>query len=347
MTRKPANQPSNVRSNNNLSKQVKRSFPKRVRPNRKLWTKGRRAPRKKWDRTQNSAINKLSRQVNQLQMARYGKVQMNYQTMLDPLIPTKDFPITFNLNDISCKRTTSGGTLTFNGCRFYQANASNQVQLLPNVFKINVDPNVYWDDLNKDGVDTGGYYLDSVTYFFNIKGRPNLDDTRVRIDVIAQKSGAINSKTIPTGPTGSAVPLMLPWSLPYFRRLVGGTENRINPLYFKKYPKLSKTFYFNSQPASGTTTVHPTTANSQHWSFTVRPKKAILQQVTYPQFTPGQTGATAIDSPYGPDNVDWLSPLHCIISTDDISSAIGDQVNVTVSRRTVFRDMMGSALYSY
>jgi len=337
----PANQPSSTRSNRNLSTAVKHSFPKKIRKNKKLKTRGKR---KKYDKIQNTVINKLSQQVNQLQMARYGKVQMNYQTMLDPLIPTKDFPITFNLNDVSCKRTTSGGTVTFNGCRFYQGDTSNQVQTLDNVFKINVDPNIYWDNLNKDGVDTGGYYLDSVTYFFNIKGRPNLDDTRVRIDVVSQKSGSINSKTIPTGPTGANVPIMLPYSIPYFRRLVGGTENRINPLYFKKY--MSKTFYFNSQPGSGTTSVHPTTANSQNWSFTIRPKKAILQNVTYPIYTPGVVGPTALDSPYGPDNVDWLSPLHCIISTDDISSTIGDQVNVIVSRRCVFRDMMGSALYT-
>ncbi len=341
----PANQPSSTKNNKNLSKEVKEANPyRKPRKNRKLKTYGKKAPKRKTDKVQNSTINKLSKQVYNLQMAKYGKIQMNFQTMTDVLIPIADYPITFNLNDISCKRTTVTGTPTFSGCRFYQSDTSNHVQLLPNLFKINVVNNEYWEHLNSDGPDTGGYYLDEVVYNFAIKGRPNLDDTRVRIDIIAQKPGAMNSKTIPTGQTGNLVPLMLPWSLPYMSNLVSGINNRINPLYFKKYT--SKTFYFNSTPISGSNALHPTTANSQNWSYTVRPKRAILQEKTYPIYTPGVTGGTAIDSPYGPDNVDWLSPLHCIISTDDLLSSVGDQVNVTISRRCTFRDFMGAALYA-
>jgi len=335
---RPANQPSHIASDQNLSKNIK-SQNKKPKLNKKIKSQNKR----RTDKKQNKLINKLSEQVYHLQMAKYGKVQINYQTMQDPLIPLADYPITFNLNDISCKRTTSLGTPTFSGCRFYQtATGTSHVQLLPNVFKINVDNNPYWETLNKDGPDTAGYYLDSVRYFFNIKGRPNLDDTRVRIDIIAQKPGTLNSETIPTGPTGGDLPLILPWTLPYMTNLVGGIKNRINGLHFKKY--ISKTFYLNSQPAQ-TSAVHPTTSNSQNWSFTIRPNKPILQKTTYPIYTPGVTGPTLIDSPYGPDNISsHLTPLHCIISTDDLTAAAGDQVNVTISRRCVFRDMMGSAL---
>lgn len=334
---RPANQPSHVASDQNLSKNIK-SQNKRPKLNKKIKSQNK----KRTDKKQNKLINKLSEQVYQLQMAKYGKVQMNFQTMTDPLIPLADYPITFNLNDISCKRTTAGGTDTFSGCRFYQADTSQHVQGLPNLFKVNTQNNIYWNRLNNDGVDTGGYYLDSVRYFFNIKGRPNLDDTRVRIDIIAQKPGTISAETIPTGTTGNLVPTILPWTLPYMGNLVGGVKNRINSLHFKKY--MSKTFYLNSQPAA-TSSVHPTTSNSQNWSFTIKPNKPILQKQTYPIYTPGVTGPTVIDSPYGPDNISsHLTPLHCIISTDDLTAAAGDQVNVTISRRCVFRDMMGSAL---
>lgn len=333
----PANQPSSTTSNQNLSKNIKNQH-KKPKLNKKIKSQNKR----RTDKKQNKLINKLSDQVYQLQMAKYGKVQLNFQTMQEPLIPTSDYPITFNLNDISCKRTTAGGTPTFSGCRFYQADSSGHVQAISNVFKINVSNNIYWERLNKDGPDTGGYYLDSVRYFFNIKGRPNLDDTRVRIDIIAQKPGTLSAETVPNGPAGALVPTILPYTLPYMSNLVGGVKNRINGLHFKKY--LTKTFYLNSQPAQ-TSAVHPTTSNSQNWSFTIRPNKPILQKSTYPIYTPGVTGATLIDSPYGPDNISsHLTPLHCIISTDDITASAGDQVNVTISRRCVFRDMMGSAL---
>lgn len=338
-----ANQPSSTTSNHNLAKDVKASA-KNPRKNKFIKSKGKG---RKTDKKQNALINKLSEQVYQLQMAKWGKVQMNYQTMTEPLIPTTDAPITFDLLDISCMRTNAGGTLTHSGCRFYQpAATTNFTNILNNVFRVNstqLTNNPYWKNVNLDSVDTGGYFLDSVRYFFNIKGRPNLDDTRVRIDIISQRPGTVDSKTIPTGPTGLSTPVVLPWSISHFRALTGSTNNRINNLYFKKY--MSKTFYLNSTPAAGSG-VHPTTSNSQNWSFTIKPKRPILQKKTDPLFTPGlPAGPNTFDSPYGPDNISsYLSPLHCIISTDDITASVGDQVNVTVSRRCVFRDMMGSAL---
>lgn len=333
------NQAMSQSSNHNTSKSVKDTA-KTPRKNKKLKSKGKA---RKTDKKQNTVINKLSKQVYNLQMSKYGKVQQNFQTILDPFYVTDMEPVVFDLTDVSCKRTTAGGTLTHNGCRIYRAPVppSLETVLLPNVWSIDstyINNNFYWAEQNRDGPDTGGYFLDSVTYFFKVTGRVSLDDTRIRFDVISQKPGTLDGRTVPTGPGGSSSALVLPWTITSLRGLTGA-RNRINPIYFKKW--FSKVIYINSTPAPDSG-IHPTTGNTQQFSFKLTPRKYVGQKKTDPLYTPGLS--TGLDSPYGPDNIgSYSTPLHMVISTDDPTSAPTDQVSVTMSRRCVFRDMMGSS----
>lgn len=338
------NQPINQSSNHNASREMNQSK-RPPKKNKHLNVKGKKAPRKRVDKQQNSLINKLSKQVYSLQMSKWGKIQQNFQTVLEPFYVTEGQPAVFDLTDVSCKRTNSVGALTHNGCRIYRAPAvGSETEILPNIWSIDstyINNNFYWAEQNKDGPDTGGYFLDSVTYFIKVTGRQSLDDTRIRFDVVSQKPGTLDGRTVPTGPGGSSSALVLPWTITSFKGLVGA-RNRINPIYFKKY--FSKVVYINSTPAPDSG-LHPTTGNTQMFSFKLKPKKAVFQKKTDPLYMPGQLPASgALDSPYGPDNIgSYLTPLHLIISTDDPVANNGDQVSITMSRRVVFRDMMGSA----
>lgn len=330
------NQPLSSSSNHNVSKDKTKLKPPKHNKSIKSRGKGR-----KTDKKQNTMINKLSKQIYKLQMSQYGKFQMNYHIAERILVPTASQPICFDLTDFSCSRqSTLVPSTVLTGCRIYQVDVlGTSVGQASNFTKdaalaAEIQNNPYWKNLNNDAPDTGAYLASQATYFFEVHGNANLDDTRIRFDIIAQKPGTVNVQQAPV----QNAPVVLPFSLIYMKKLVGGTQNRIDPLSFKKY--FSKTIYINSQP-SGTSGVKATTANTQQFSFKIKPNKICIQNLTNPQATPG---TTEIDlGNWGPNNVPFTQPLWCVISTDDTIASVGDQVQIRIARRVSWYDHLGSA----
>lgn len=126
------------------------------------------------------------------------------------------------------------------------------------------------------------------------------------------------------------------------KKLIGGVDNRISPLAFKKY--MSKTIYMNSAPAGGSG-VHPTTANSMEFSFKLKPNKVCVQNLTTPV---SRIGDIIVGEPdlgdWGPNNVPFTQPLWCVISSNNINNLVPNKVTIKISRRIVWKDKFGSAL---
>lgn len=296
---------------------------------------------KKTDKKQNSMINSLSRDIYKLKMSQFGSVQINYHRLTAVLTPIDTKPLCLDLTDFSCTRVSALG-VNIPGADVFQAAATGTTVSSGiahwGITGTNVLNNIYWNKVNADGPDTGKYLAMKMTYFISVTGDRNLDNTRIRFDVVSQRPGTVTTQLTPLP---ANAPLVLPFTLGYFRQLVGGIDNRISSQHFKKY--YSKTIYINSVP-SGTGDVHGTTGNTQNFSFTFTPNKLCVQNVTNPVFTPGNQSTADIGlGQWGPNNVPFTQPLWLIISTDDKVATVGDAVNIKIARKIVFRDHIGSA----
>jgi len=182
-------------------------------------------------------------------------------------------------------------------------------------------------------VDTGKYLPVEANYTIRVEGLQSLDNTRVRIQVFQAKAS-----TLIPGTSTSDV-LVLPTGLKHLGNLADPTINRLNPVFMREYKKLGRTMFINSTKTDDQT--KGTTGNIFYHRFTIHPKKMKFQGETLPN-TPNDPQAAPRDGQFGPLQISPDSPLWMIISTDDITGAIGDAVSVRVSRRVVWRDPLGS-----
>lgn len=316
---------------------------KRIVPKRAKKTKyKRKGKNKSYDNKQTKSINALSRSVYKLQMSQFGSVQINYQRLGALLTPTDKQPLCLDLSDFSCERVSATG-VAIHGGNVYQAAASGSVVNSGiahwQITGANQVNNIYFNRINQDAPDTGKFLCMKMTYFFSVSGDANLDDTRIRFDVISQRPGTNNTHITPL-PVNA--PLNLPFTLGYMRQLVGGIDNRISSQHFKKY--VTKTVYINSKPSINPGDLQGTSANTQQFSLTFTPNKLCVQNYTNPIFTPGNQSTADISlGQWGPNNVPTTQPLWLIISTDDKVATVGDAVNVKIARKIVWRDHLGSA----
>lgn len=340
------NQPASTGNNSNLSKNAKTSAP---RHNKKA--PYRKAPRKAankarmQDNKQSNLINSLSRQMYKMQMQAYGAVQQNFHSLERTLIPTRSAPICLDLTDFTSKSIVNN-QIVVNGARCFQAIAASPYYSKVSNWRSStiIANNPYWKANNQDSPDTGKYLAMSAAYFVDIRGNANLDNTRIRFDLVSQKPEGI----VP--PAVGGVAGVLPFTLRYLTHLAEPHVNRINPVYFKKY--WSKTVFINSQP-SGTSGVKATTANIQRFSFKIKPNKVCQQLQTNPQvgdvpIVDETTGDVELQAEigggnFGPFNVPATQPLWLIISTDDAIASVGDAVEIRMSRRIVYRDHVGAS----
>lgn len=338
MPRARGNQPMSTGSNYNQSKNSKTVPPRKNKSVR--WKKGKKSS---YDNKQTSKINTLSKQVYKLQMASYGRTQMNFQSLERVLIPTAIKPLCFDLTDFTCLRAGEA-----NGCNIFQhVSGSTATTVSHFLHNATVADNYYWRNQNKDQPDGGAYLAMNATYFVQVRGSPHLDNVRVRFDVVSQKPGAIIART-PTDPDPNK---LLPDTLSYLKHICEPHINRINPVFFKKY--FSKICFVNSTksgPNKGTT------GNVQRFSFTIRPNKVCVQNETNPLvggYTEKPIPPSTLPAPqqeflrgnFGPNNVAATQPLWIIISTDDQASGQlpgQDQVEISISRRITWRDSLGS-----
>lgn len=346
MPRAHGNQPASTANNNNLRKDAKSSAPRR---NKKApYRKAPRRPANKnrmVDNKQSNLINSLSRQMYKMQMAAYGSTQQNFHSLERTLIPTRTTPICLDLTDFTSKSIVNN-QIVVNGARCFQAQSASPYYNKCSNWRTStvIANNPYWKAQNQDSPDTGKYLAMQAAYFVDIRGNANLDNTRIRFDLVSQKPEGI----VPQAVNNYAN--VLPFTLQYLTHLAEPHINRINPVYFKKY--WSKTIFINSQP-SGTSGVKATTANIQRFSFKIKPNKVCKQVETNPQvgdvpIVDEATGDIELQAEieggnFGPFNVPATQPLWLIISTDDAVATVGDAVEIRMSRRITYRDHVGAS----
>jgi len=344
------NQPSSTGSNYNQMRSSYAKAPKKMRPVKyRKYKKTGKPAQKRVDNKQTSAINALTKKVYDLELSKYGKVQQNFHKLERTLVPTNTKPLCFDLTDFTCVRNIiSGGSVWQHGLNppVNVSSASHWVRAQ--------NDNYYHNNNNDDQPDGGAYLCKMATYFVEIKGNVNLSNTRVRFDVISQKSNSLLPNSQNTEDQ------TLPDTLQYMKHLADfGTPNRINPIYFKKY--FSKVVYLNSSKLDRYT--KGTTSNIMRFSFTIRPNKVCVQNETNPQVGGGiiaddndptiqEQQAEIARGNFGPNNVPSTQPLWCVISTDD--SADPDplppgqnphKVEIKIHRRVVWADALGSSSF--
>ena len=335
------NQPQSSGGNRNISQAAKKVVPKR---NKKVKYARKPRTRASVNNRQSSMINRLSKQVFKLQMASYGKTQMNLHSIERALIPTASQPICLDLTDFTCIRQGQTG-----GSAFQHLAGGGSVPASVSHWERNsiVNNNYYWHNQNKDAPDGGAYLALNCTYHIQVTGLPTLDNTRIRFDVVSQKSMGI----LPRDDTATDHNLVLPWTLNYMKHLCEPHINRINPTYFKKY--FTKVVFINSSKVANQ---KGTSGNVMRFSFTLKPNKLCVQNETNPtlqnsSFIPDDAPLPTVptvqpeyeDGNFGPLNVPATQPLWLIISTDDQASTGEDKVEVRMSRRVVWRDSIGSS----
>lgn len=320
--RQTKQKPSGRRNFGSLPKNQKKALPKKPKNT------------KRTDASQNRAIMTLSKQIKELQMSQYGRRQKNYQQSQASYVPLEDRPLLFDVTDFTCASANNPG---YQGAQIFQNNAAGALTQQDLWTSDTLNNNPFWDGQNEDVVDTGMYFPEYVKLNIRIRGRPNLSDTRIRIDFMQQKVG-----TRPDILAGTSPDLRLPQSLQFFNFLATPNDNKINTSYFKIYK--TKWIYLNSSKTNAN--VKGTTGNTAYLDFTFRPKKPRVQNVTTP--VAGIDAQAVADEfqygDFGPDQVAIDQPLWCLISTSDSNDpgSIGSVV-VNMSRTCIWRDTIGSS----
>lgn len=275
------------------------------------------------------------RDIAFLKMARYGSVQINFQKTDRTLIPTKTRPVLFDMMDFTCRRAAAPPAPASSGCLCYQYNALGTGVIAASTWHINssLAANPYWLGQNRDIPDTGKYLPLSAYYTFRVEGNAALDNTRVRLQVFSVKPRTY----VPN--SAASQNLVLPTAMNNLESMANPVENRLSRVHFKCYA--DKWLFINSTKTNDDT--KGTTANILYKTIHINPKKKRLrtQAVTNPE-TSMDPDAEFPDGNFGPLNCPITDPLWCLISTDD-ESALLDSVEVTISRRVVFRDPIGMA----
>lgn len=346
------NQPQSTNSNKNTkdSKKKEKAPSKAKKTSYRKYKKTGKDAQKRYDNKQTAQINKLTKEVNALQMAKYGSIQQNYHTISAPLgvgpVPNGNLgpatPFCFDLTDFTCGRGDIG-----DGCRIYRYDATLPVPITEasNFIKTESEGNFYWENQNEDQPDGGSYLAMDATYFIEVRGNRSLDNTRVRFDVVSQKPNTIQALQA----LSTDASLALPDTLKYMKNLCEPHKNRINPSYFAKWK--TKIVYINSTKIN--TNTKGTTGNIIRFSFTIKPNKVCVQNETNPQVgggavvfeDTGDIGAQTeiLRGNFGPLNVPETQPLWMVISCDDQDTTDNQRAEVRISRRIRWRDALGSS----
>lgn len=281
------------------------------------------------------SVVRLRRDVNYLKRSQHGSIQQNMQNSQVDMVPIATRPILTDLTDFTCFResTITPPLPTFQGAQFYQYDSLGNLATTGGYDIQDYEDSPYWSNQNLDRVDTGKYLPVMARYTVRVEGRNSLDNTRVRLQVFQAKAKAL----VPSNILNQT--LILPTGLQHLTNMADPTLNRLNPVFFREYKKLGKTFFINSTKTDAST--KGTTGNIMYYTFTIRPKKMKYQSLTAP-YTPDDQNPEAVDGNFGPLQISPESPLWLLISTDD-ATAVNDQVRVRVSRRVVWRDSIGSS----
>lgn len=270
-------------------------------------------------RATRNQVKTLASKVRRLDLAVKGSVQRNLQETSASVTPTEAYPVIFDMTDF-CYGVTHGASI------YQKSTVTGVVHPVANFNAFDPGDNQgekFWANNNADLCNdplSGKYFARFAKMRFKIVGNPSLDDCRIKISIFRMKRGAIR----PTTSLDSV--LALPDSLDGLRYMV--TNNMFNPTYFNVL--YEKEVYINSAgDLPETTTQTNTTGNSRiinvNWKF----NNMRINQI--------QTGQS-----YAPMNRTYTDPIWCMISTND-ATALGDAVNVSISRHVEWRDEFGAA----
>lgn len=291
-----------------------------------------------YTRSNSMAINKLSRQIQYLQQAKYGSIQRNFQ-LSNLMTPFATQPIITDIMDFSCRRPTTAGA------NFAQYNTATP-PVLQTVGNWTPSTNLFHADQNLDLPDTGKYLAKFCHVTMRFQATPSVTDVRVRVDLFSVRSKAITSV-----PVGQPI-FALPASLEQLTNLANPELNKLggNP-YLKVWS--TKWLYLSSsqnrtQGAGGGQNPGPAvTGNSGYLSFTIRPNKGkgrLRNQLVTAPATP-QDPEALLDGNWGPFNVPQDEKLWLLISCSDAQAGgiPANVVSVQCSRTVKWRDPIGKS----
>lgn len=280
--------------------------------------------------------NRLS--IQALKMSQYGSVQKSMVVPTDILIPTSVSPILFAIDDFTREQiaplpVTHGGafyTLTSTGALAGVGHWQHP-PLLHN-------GNPFTEGFQQDIVNSGKYLALSNYVTLEIEGRPNLSNTRVRVQVFQQNMMAVYNSYSAT--TDFALPDSLPW-LKHQAEFASGCF-----MPRKSFKMLfDKTVVINSSSVAETGQ-HGTTLNKKYLTIPWRPKggKLVRQKISAPDGNSGNTVHTEpADGYFGPTQRNPGEIVWCLISTDDtVAGSAPGTVHISMKSLRTWRDPSGS-----
>lgn len=289
-----------------------------------------------------------TRAIKSLSMRLYGSLQCSLVKNSEVLKCDNLHPLLFDLSDatqITTNPPAQGGAIWQR--LFTPAGTVSPVsrwQTPPTVA-----PNPFINRWANDRPGSGKYLLESSMLVCELEGRPNLTNTRVRIQVFRAKASAL-VPNVATAPTDS---LILPEAMIHFKHMAEPTAapNLLPSKYFRTI--YDKWVVISSAPANtplapgpGTVAKHPTTLNKKYVRIAVRRKQLVKQSITYPviqDVTPPTPVPELPGGFYGPKNRSISSPCWVLISTDDSEDANHPgSLSVSLSKYQKFRDPTGA-----
>ena len=274
-------------------------------------------------------INRISRDVRYLKMARYGAVQKNLHILNRQLTPTSTQPVLGVVNNIQADNPESGAL----GAPWYQLDATGTSNTVVSRFIRNDD--TYWDQQNLDIVDGGIAFIHDLKLTFRLFCDPDsgvqISNKRVRIDLFKQKTRAL----VTPQSLGDIQQLPAVAAQVKMRNMANPTLNKFNPEYFHLIR--SRFVFFN--PSKTDADNKGTGAALKYVSMSV-PKKylgRVTQQSTNPQY-PG--GPSTSGDGFGINNMPIHQRLWVMISTDDPNTfpANEPEIKVSIQRSVTWRD---------
>lgn len=288
------------------------------------------------------------RAIRSLSMRMYGSLQCSLVKNVEVLKCDTLHPLLFDLSDatqVTLNPPAQGGRIWQR--LFTPAGTVSMVSAFQTPPTVATNP--FINRWANDRPGSGKYLLEHSTVCIELEGRPNLTNTRVRIQVFRAKGSAL-VPNVATAPTDS---LILPEAMIHFKHMadVSANPNLLPRKYFTTV--YDKWVVISSAPANtplspgpGTVSKHPTTLNKKYVRFSIKRKQLVKQSISYPVVQDVSPATPVPELPggfYGPKNRSISQPLWCLISCDDSEDANHPgTLSVGISKYQRFRDPVGA-----
>ena len=293
-------------------------------------TKGRKA-----------AITKNTARIKRLEFNQWGRVQSQVSTLSESLVPHRDHPLLFHVNNPVVNH--HGPYVWTLGATLGEPTATNAYFEL---FQGDSDHDM---NANDDFVKVNGPKLKMLWATYQFKFSGFLQDCRIRIDVIRQKTMTTDFYN------QNKAKQFLPNTLDGFKGLAGFSPNEIDKSKFQIIK--TKYVYLNSAASSNLVdtaedraTTEATTAPSKYCRISLKLNKIIKQIVpTKDELTGDDAQGEGRAETQHPNHSSWcydnqhpLSNIWVLISCDDTRTLneipLGERVTVDIIRKLTWQD---------